>query len=176
MSERILIVDDDETFYRILGRALRQRGFAVNAATNIAEAQQLAQQMTFDRAIVDLCLQKESGLQLIGPLLALQPSLAILILTGYASVSTAVVAIKQGAINYLPKPAHATQILQAFEDNPDLPSEEPSPINLKRLEWEHLQQVLQANQGNISATARQLNLHRRTLQRKLAKRPSPDKN
>ena len=123
--------------------------------------------------ILDLKLEQESGLSILQQLKQLQPQMDILILTGYSSISTAVEAIKLGAINYLCKSASADEIVAAFENteaNVQVPMED-SPPSVNRLEWEHIQRVLNENQGNISATARSLGMHRRTLQRKLQKRP-----
>src|SRR5690606_32902506 len=120
----------------------------------------------FTKAVVDLKLANESGLNLIRQLKEQSPLLDIVMLTGYSSISTAVDAIKSGAINYLCKPADATDILAAFELRADEELELPSnPPSIDRLEWEHIQKVLQENDGNISATARSLGMHRRTLQR-----------
>jgi two-component system response regulator RegA len=123
--------------------------------------------------VVDLRLATDSGLRLIPPLIAAHPGIRILLLTGYASIATAVEAIKLGAVHYLPKPAGVDDILQALgrsEGDPDAPAPE-EPMSVDRLEWEHIQKVLAENDGNLSATARALKMHRRTLQRKLAKRP-----
>lgn len=173
MTECILIVDDDDTLRHILERALRRREFSVASAATIEEALALAQQESFDKAIVDLKLAHESGLQLIPQLLAIQPNLAIVMLTGYSSIATAVEAIKLGAINYLCKPADADEILQSFEKREGNPATDVNaePPSVNRLEWEHIQKVLAEHDGNISATARALGMHRRTLQRKLQKRP-----
>ncbi|MCB1824648.1 MAG: response regulator transcription factor [Candidatus Competibacteraceae bacterium] len=169
----LLLVDDDPTFCRVLGLALNRRGFAVVAAHGGAEALQQARREPPEYAIVDLNLAGDSGLGLIPDLLSLVPAIRIVVLTGYASIATAVEAIKLGAVNYLAKPADADQILAAFgaiEGDPAAPVN-ARPLSVNRLEWEHIQRVLRDNDGNISATARQLNMHRRTLQRKLAKRP-----
>ncbi len=172
MTRDFLLIDDDETFLQVLARVLARRGIGAVVATTGKQALHLADHQSFAAVIVDLCLAQESGLPLIAPLRARQPTAALLVLTGYASIATAVAAVKQGATDYLPKPATVTQILRAVAvEAPPSVSVPDHPINLSRLEWEHLQRVLQDNQGNLSATARQLKLHRRTLQRKLAKRP-----
>lgn len=168
-----LLVDDDEAFVQVLTRAFQRQGFSTCSATSIEQAQELAAQHRFQRAVVDLKIADTSGLSLIAELKHRQPELEIVMLTGYSSVATAVEAVKLGAINYLCKPANVSDILQAFthiEGNPeiDIPNERPS---IDRLEWEHIQTVLAENNGNISATARALGMHRRTLQRKLNKRP-----
>ncbi|MBC7183218.1 MAG: response regulator, partial [Marinobacter sp.] len=123
----------------------------------------------FDRCVLDLNLAGESGLQLLPELLDMRPDLDILVLTGYGSIATAVEAMRRGAINYLCKPVTVNQLLAGFEPldgSPDLRNEPPS---VEEMEWEHIQRVLNENNGNVSATARALNMHRRTLQRKLQK-------
>jgi len=169
----LLLVDDDATFCQVLGLALSRRGFAVHTAYGSAAALQLARVRPPEYAVVDLNLAGDSGLGLIVELLALDPAIRIVVLTGYASIATAVEAIKLGAVNYLAKPADADQVLAAFAatgGDPTIPVN-VRPLSIGRLEWEHIQRVLRENGGNISATARQLGMHRRTLQRKLAKRP-----
>ncbi len=169
----LLIVDDDATFASILARAMTRRGYRVFAASNGEEALALCLENRPDKAVVDLKLNNESGLNLLPQLKTLHPTIEVLILTGYSSISTAVEAIKMGASNYLCKPASVDDILSAFEGvtpNPEVPINE-SPPSVERLEWEHIQRVLAENDGNISATARSLGMHRRTLQRKLQKRP-----
>lgn len=169
----LLLVDDDTTFCRVLGLALNRRGFAVVTAHGGAEALERARVEPPEYAVVDLNLAGDSGLSLIPDLLALDPATRIVVLTGYASIATAVEAIKLGAVNYLAKPADADQVLAAFAatgGDSGVPVS-ARPLSVNRLEWEHIQRVLRDNDGNISATARQLGMHRRTLQRKLAKRP-----
>jgi len=173
MSREFLVVDDDPTFTRVLARALTRRGFNVNVARSVPEALERAQAIPPELASVDLKMEGPSGLELIAALQAINPEVRILILTGYASIATAVDAIKLGAVNYLPKPADADQILAALEQV-SADAERPigsDPMSVERLEWEHIQKVLSAHDGNISATARALGMHRRTLQRKLQKRP-----
>lgn len=172
MALDFLLVDDDEAFCRVLQRALERRQFSVAVAHDSASALALASSAQPRRAVVDLKLAEESGLRLIAALHALDPPPAIVMLTGYSSIATAVEAVKLGAVNYLCKPAGTAEILAAFEGgtNPDLPLP-AAPISVERLEWEHIQRVLQEHAGNISATARALGMHRRTLQRKLQKRP-----
>jgi two-component system response regulator RegA len=168
-----LIVDDDPTFLHVLERALLKREFSVASAKDIASALQHTHQYLFSKAIIDLKLGDDSGLHLIRELKQCQPEIEIVILTGYSSISTAVEAIKLGATNYLCKPADANDILSAFKIQASLVNDttDYTPLSVERLEWEHIQKVLQENQGNISATARSLGMHRRTLQRKLQKRP-----
>ena len=169
----LLLVDDDATFCRVLGLALNRRGFAVVTARDSATALRLAAADPPEYAVLDLNLAGDSGLLLIPELLALEPATRIVVLTGYASIATAVEAIKLGAVNYLPKPTDADQVVAAFGATTGDPATPVNarPLSVNRLEWEHIQRVLRDNDGNISATARQLGMHRRTLQRKLAKRP-----
>jgi two-component system response regulator RegA len=176
MSETLidfLIVDDDPTLAGMLERVLQRRGFSSRAASNSAQALQLTKDFLFSKAIVDLKLGKDSGLILIRELISIQPNVAIVMLTGYSSISTAVEAVKSGAVNYLCKPADLDDILAAFGSQSAAPltPESYTPISVDLLEWEHIQKVLQEQGGNISATARALGMHRRTLQRKLQKRP-----
>lgn len=172
LPEVFLVVDDDLAFSKVLQRALARRGYQTHIAHSIGEALQLTHSVTFSHAIIDLKLAQESGLTLIRELKGRQPAIDIVMLTGYSSISTAVEAIKLGALNYLCKPADTEDILAAFQMKSENRIEIPSnPLSIDRLEWEHIQKVLQENQGNISATARSLGMHRRTLQRKLQKRP-----
>lgn len=169
----LLLVDDDPVFCRVLSLALSRRGFKVTVAHGGATALQQAQLDPPEYAVVDLNLAGDSGLELIPRLLDLNSAIRIVVLTGYASLATAVEAIKLGATNYLAKPADADEVLAAFGTQLGTLAVPISsrPLSVNRLEWEHIQRVLHDNDGNISATARQLGMHRRTLQRKLAKRP-----
>ncbi|TQV80120.1 response regulator transcription factor [Exilibacterium tricleocarpae] len=172
-NQTLLIIDDDEVFTRVLSRALGRRGYHIVTAANGTDAIAALEEQAVDKAIVDLKIARESGLQLIPTLKQVQPSLAIVMLTGYSSITTAVEAIKLGAVNYLCKPADTDEILAAFDavgGNPDTAITHRPP-SVDRLEWEHIQKVLAEHDGNISATARALGMHRRTLQRKLQKRP-----
>lgn len=173
MTKKILIIDDDEHFVRTLNRSLSRQGHQAATATDAATACQQCQQFQPDWVTLDLRMEQESGLNLIPELLAIKPDLRIVMLTGYASIATAVEAVKLGAFNYLHKPATLNELLKAFgeetttEDPADTEAE--SLMSVERLEWEHIQRVLTEHDGNISATARALNMHRRTLQRKLQK-------
>ncbi|WP_420600062.1 response regulator transcription factor [Neptuniibacter sp.] len=173
MKERFLIVDDDPAFTRVLSRAMTRREYEVQVARSAEEAEQLIENWVPDLATVDLKMDGNSGLSLIPKLRQSNTAMKILMLTGYASIATAVEAIKLGATQYLPKPADAEQILTALNkveaDTEVAVTEQPMSVN--RLEWEHIQKVLKEHEGNISATARALGMHRRTLQRKLLKRP-----
>jgi two-component system, response regulator RegA len=175
MIERpsLLLVDDDATFRSVLSRALEKRGFAVTTADSVEQALPLACANPPEYAVLDLKMDGASGLVLVQKLHELDAATRIVMLTGYASIATAVEAIKLGATQYLSKPANADEIVAAFGHNAstDVPLE-AQPATVERLEWEHIQRILHENGDNISATARILNMHRRTLQRKLAKRPS----
>ena len=174
----LLLVDDDPTFVRVLARALGSRGFEVITASNFDEARVLTRQYLPRYCVLDLKLGEENGLRLIPELHMLVPDLRVLLLTGYASIATAVEAIKRGAHDYLSKPVDADAVVRALLDGdssdpdeyepPDAPE---APLALRRLEWEHIQRVLTECDGNISETARRLGMHRRTLQRKLSKHP-----
>jgi two-component system response regulator RegA len=168
----LLLVDDDAIFRAVLCRALEKRGYAVTAANSVEQAIPLAQANPPEYAVVDLKMDGASGLVLIRALHELDPATRIVALTGYASIATAVEAIKLGATQYLSKPANADEIVAAFGHSASAETPlNPQPPSVERLEWEHIQRVLHGHEGNISATARALNMHRRTLQRKLAKRP-----
>ena len=174
---KLLLVEDDEVFAQVMQRALSQRNFDTAHAHDRDSALQRVGDTRFDFAILDLNLGTDTSLGLIPRLRESNPEMRILILTGYASITTAVDAIKLGANNYLAKPADIEEILAALleedtvETDGSLPAEGLEPMSVRRLEWEHIQKVLKENDGNISATARQLKMHRRTLQRKLQKRP-----
>ena len=169
----LLVVDDDTTFARVLADAFDKRGFAVRLAHNVAEGLAVANEESPEYAVVDLKMPGPSGLELVARLKQLDENTRIVVLTGYASVATAVEAIKLGAIHYLTKPADADEVLAAFGRTAGDAATpvETRPLSVARLEWEHIQKVLNECGGNISETARRLAMHRRTLQRKLAKRP-----
>jgi two-component system response regulator RegA len=170
MKESILVVDDDHLMRTRLVRALADRDFDAVGAENATEALAIAEQHPPSRAVIDLRLQESSGMDLIRTLAEKYPETRLLLLTGYGSMATAVDAIRAGAENVLPKPADADDVLAAFDGALDTPAEESAP-SLARAEWEHIQRVLADCGGNISEAARRLGLHRRSLQRKLAKRP-----
>ena len=170
----LLLVDDDPTFCRVLGQALEKRGFEVFSATDIQGGLELSGDHNPEYAVIDLRIGHDSGLELVQKLKAMDTDMRILVLTGYASIATAVEAIKLGAVHYLTKPASADDIISALERDAGDPAVPPAenPLSVRRLEWEHLQKVLMENDGNISAAARALGMHRRTLQRKLNKKPA----
>ena len=174
----LLIVDDDPTFARVLGRALSSRGFEVITTDNADDARALTRRHQPRYCVLDLKLGDENGLRLIPELQSLVPDIRVLLLTGYASIATAVEAIKRGAHDYLAKPVDADAVVRGLLDGDAGPAEgddlvdaPDAPLPLRRLEWEHIQRVLTECEGNISETARRLGMHRRTLQRKLSKHP-----
>ena len=174
-QQYFLLVDDDEIFCSILSRALERREISTSTANSPQQAIKLMQQLgnVFSHAVIDLNMGKESGLALIPQLLSLDAQLKIIVLTGYSSIATTVEAIKRGASNYLCKPASVDEILAAFNENNINEQKKVSskPLSVDRLEWEYIQKTLSENEGNVSATARTLGMHRRTLQRKLQKKP-----
>ena len=173
LRPRILLVDDDEVFTRVMERGFERRGYATRACASAAEALAACAAFGPSHILLDLNMPGTSGLVALPRLLEQAPTARLVVLTGYSSIATAVEATRAGATNYLCKPATIDEILQAFDDSQAatataIPAD---PISVERLEWEHIQRVLQDNDGNISATARALGMHRRTLQRKLQKRP-----
>ena len=179
MNEAILLVEDDATFSATLARALKRRGYEVHVAATPELAMEAAHDEAPDWIVLDLNLAGASGLGLLPRLRDALPGARIVVLTGYASISTAVDAIKLGAVQYLAKPVDVETLLRAFSHSLDAaPASSGAapppvvPMSVDRMEWEHIQRVLREHQGNISATARALNMHRRTLQRKLLKRPA----
>ena len=168
----ILVVDDDDIFRRRLVRAFVDRGWTAHGAADLTEAREALAEASFERLVLDLRLERESGLDLLADTADL--STAVVVLTGYESIATAIQAVRSGAVNYLPKPASADEILAAFEVRvEDQPVELPPTPSLARTEWEHINRVLADCGGNISEAARRLGLHRRSLQRKLQKYPPP---
>jgi two-component system response regulator RegA len=182
--KRFLIIDDDEAFSYVLARSIRKRGYTADIAHDDQSALEAltaaSPQEAITHVILDLKLAETNGLQLLPRLLAANDTLQVVVLTGYASVATTVEAIKQGAVNYLSKPAKVEEIFAAFDEDStgthdiELSSQdiEDNPLSVQRVEWEYIQRQLIANDHNVAATARALGMHRRTLQRKLQKRPS----
>ena len=170
----LLIVDDDSTFCTVLANAMTKRGFNVTCAHTVEQALECVETCPPEYAIIDLRLPGTSGLTLVEKLNALDPGTRIVMLTGYASIATAVEAIKLGAMHYLAKPVDVNEIMMAFERTTGDADVQISahPLSVGRLEWEYIQRVLNENKGNVSVTARALNMHRRTLQRKLTKNPA----
>jgi two-component system response regulator RegA len=173
----ILLVDDDRPFRERLAQAFVHRGFVVETAADYDEAVERAQMCCPRRAIVDLRMPGRSGLELVRALIELDSEIEVLVLSGYGSISTAVDAIRLGAINFLPKPADVDDILTAFDRGTTevaIDEEDPTSVpSLARAEWEHINRVLAECDGNVSLAARRLGIHRRSLQRKLQK-PAPE--
>ncbi len=171
----ILLVDDEVTFRQRLERAFARRGFTVFAAGNHDEALQLVRAHHPTLAVIDLKMEGRSGLEVLTDALAIAPELKAVVLTGFGSIATATEAIRRGAVNYIPKPADVDDILRALGLAAPVPEANKAtdfePPTLARAEWEHIQRVLADCEGNISAAAERLGLHRRTLQRKLYKYP-----
>ena len=170
---KLLLIDDDAAFCEVLSRALQRHDYTVTVSQSVTDASEKIKDALFDYAVVDLRIGQESGLSMVKQLIAVQPDIKIVVLTGYVSIATAVEAIKLGAKQYLTKPADVGEIIEGFGKAEGDVCVEPAvnPMSVKRLEWEHLQKVLQEHHGNISAAARAMDMHRRTLQRKLQKKP-----
>jgi len=179
---KLLLIEDDLPFANTLKRRLEKNGYSCWHVDNVNEALLACHQHKPEYILLDMKLHDESGLSLITPMRKLLPNTRIILLTGYASISTAVDAIKLGADDYLSKPIDTQTLLAALNNcnvsqlnksnNQQIQNEEVEvTLSAEQVEWQHIQQVLKYNDGNISATARQLSMHRRTLQRKLQKRP-----
>lgn len=177
MTMRMLVVDDDPAFRDAMRRGLVREGLEVQVAEDAEAGLARVQAFRPQRILLDLNLPGRSGLLALPAFRQACPEARIVILTGYSSIATAVKAIKQGAENYLCKPATVRDVLQAFEEDAPGAGQESDvsvpdePLSVDRLEWEYIQTMLDRHEGNISATAKALGMHRRTLQRKLAKRP-----
>lgn len=167
----LLLLDDDEPFLRRLSRAMEKRGFAPVEAGSVAEGKTIAATRAPAFAVVDLRLEDGNGLDVVEMLREKRPDSRIVVLTGYGAIATAVAAVKIGATDYMSKPADANDITNALlarsEDKPPPPE---NPMSADRVRWEHIQRVFELCDRNVSETARRLNMHRRTLQRILAKR------
>jgi two-component system response regulator RegA len=172
-ARRLLLVDDDETFRERLSRALAARELDVVAAADPTTALAAARRAKLDFAVVDLKMPGGSGLDLVRDLVALDPELRIVVLTGYGSIASAVEALHRGAHHYLSKPADADEIVSALEGDKaaPVPLGAAPPPTLARAEWEHLSRILGDCDGNVSEAARRLGITRRTLQLKLKKDP-----
>jgi two-component system response regulator RegA len=171
LDHRLLIVDDDKSFLERLARAMESRGFEVTTAGSVAEG--LAQVASFPPAfaVVDMRLGDGNGIEVISALKERRPDARGVILTGYGNIATAVTAVKFGAVDYLAKPADADDVYAALTAAPGRKAEPPEkPMSADRVRWEHIQRVYELCGRNVSETARRLNMHRRTLQRILAKR------
>jgi len=175
LPEPILVVDDDDAFRTRLTRALADRGYAVTVASGIEEARRSIGATPPASAVLDLRLGDGDGLDLLHELLAAVPSCRAMVLTGYGSIATAVSAMRAGAHNFVAKPVDVDDVIAALGDPPRPIELAPGASrSLARVEWETIQRVLAECDGNVSETARRLGLHRRTLQRKLAKYPPPE--
>ena len=167
----LLIVDDDEPFLRRLTRAMEKRGFEVTAVDSVAAARAVAETHPPAYAVVDLRLEDGNGLSVVGALRERRPDARIVVLTGYGAIASAVAAVKIGATDYLAKPADANDVTSALlASGTGKPQPPEHPMTADRIRWEHIQRVYELCDRNVSETARRLNLHRRTLQRMLAKR------
>lgn len=166
-----LVLDDDGPFLQRLARALTQRGFLVSAVSSSSEAKDIARLNPPAFAVLDLRLEDGSGLDVVQVLQEYRPEARAVILTGYGAIATAVAAVKAGAVDYLAKPADVEDIVKALTAQPDeKPAPPDNPMSADRVRWEHIQRVYELCNHNVSETARRLNMHRRTLQRILAKR------
>jgi two-component system response regulator RegA len=167
----LVIVDDDKAFLQRLARAMETRGFEVRVGNSVAEGLDLIRQKPPAFAVVDMRLEDGNGLDVIAELSKLRPNARSIVLTGYGNFATAVSAVKLGAVDYLAKPADADDVTDALLAPPDAKAPPPdNPMSADRVRWEHIQRVYELCNRNVSETARRLNMHRRTLQRILAKR------
>ncbi|HKL69116.1 ActR/PrrA/RegA family redox response regulator transcription factor [Salibaculum sp.] len=167
----LLILDDDEAFLRRLAKAMEKRGFAVETAESVAAGTAIAKARPPAYAVVDLRLEDGNGLDVVEVLREQRPDSRIVVLTGYGAIATAVAAVKMGATDYMSKPADARDVTNALLATGDeLPPPPDNPMSADRVRWEHIQRVYELCDRNVSETARRLNMHRRTLQRILAKR------
>jgi two-component system response regulator RegA len=167
----ILLVDDDEAFLKRLAKAMERRGFSVEMAGSVAAGKAIATARPPAYAVVDLRLEDGNGLDVVEVLRERRPDSRIVVLTGYGAIATAVAAVKIGATDYLSKPADANDVINALLQTGDtLPPPPENPMSADRVRWEHIQRVYELCDRNVSETARRLNMHRRTLQRILAKR------
>jgi len=171
IERRLLIVDDDKPFLERLARAMESRGFSVTTAESVSEGLAQVAAMSPDYAVVDMRLGDGNGIEVISALKERRPEARAVVLTGYGNIATAVTAVKLGAVDYLAKPADADDVYAALTAGPGQKAEPPEkPMSADRVRWEHIQRVYELCGRNVSETARRLNMHRRTLQRILAKR------
>lgn len=167
----LLLVDDDDAFLRRLAKAMEKRGFEVETAVAVAAGREIAMARPPAFAVCDLRLEDGNGLDVVEVIRDKRPDSRIVVLTGYGAIATAVAAVKMGATDYLSKPADANDITAALlASGADLPPPPDNPMSADRVRWEHIQRVYELCDRNVSETARRLSMHRRTLQRILAKR------
>ncbi|MEE2773724.1 MAG: ActR/PrrA/RegA family redox response regulator transcription factor [Pseudomonadota bacterium] len=167
----LLLLDDDEPFVRRLSRAMERRGFSVVTALTVSQGKKLVEKSCPNYAVIDLRLEDGSGLEIVELVRLKRPDARIVVLTGYGAIATAVAAVKIGATDYLAKPADAADVMNALIANKEKKPPPPeNPMSADRVRWEHIQRVFELCNRNVSETARRLNMHRRTLQRILAKR------
>lgn len=167
----LLLVDDDELFVKRLARAMEKRGFIPETAQSVAQGKAIAEARPPAYAVIDLRLEDGNGLDVVEVLRERRPDCRIVVLTGYGAIATAVAAVKIGAIDYLSKPADANEVVRALLARGEaLPPPPDNPMSADRVRWEHIQRIYEMCERNVSETARRLNMHRRTLQRILAKR------
>lgn len=166
----LLLVDDDEVFLNRLARAMEKRGFQVVCAGSVSAARDILKDNAPAHAVVDLRLEDGSGLDVVDALREAREDARIVVLTGYGAIATAVAAVKMGATDYLAKPADADEVTRALLSAGTLPPPPETPMSADRVRWEHIQRVYEQCDRNVSETARRLHMHRRTLQRILAKR------
>lgn len=167
----LVVVDDDKPFLQRIVRAMETRGFDVRGASSVSEGIDLIRERAPAFAVVDMRLEDGNGLDVIAELAHLKPDARAIVLTGYGNIATAVTAVKLGAVDYLAKPADADDVTDALLAPPNSKAQPPeNPMSADRVRWEHIQRVYELCNRNVSETARRLNMHRRTLQRILAKR------
>ncbi len=167
----LLLVDDDKPFLSRFSRAMEARGFSVRMAESVAEGIREIRASPPAYAVIDMRLEDGNGLDVVGMLNDLRPDSRVIVLTGYGNITTAVAAVKMGAVDYLAKPADADDVFAALMATPDKNAPPPeNPMSADRVRWEHIQRIYELCDRNVSETARKLNMHRRTLQRILAKR------
>jgi len=169
-DKTLLLLDDDAPLRTRLGRALEGRGFQVTLAGSVSEAIGAIKSAAPAFAVVDMRLEDGSGLGVVEAIHAARPGAKVIMLTGYGNIASAVAAVKAGAVDYLPKPADADDVVRALLAREDGPAPPENPMSADRVRWEHIQRVYELCGHNVSETARRLNMHRRTLQRILAKR------
>ncbi|MEO9651275.1 MAG: ActR/PrrA/RegA family redox response regulator transcription factor [Roseobacter sp.] len=170
-DKSMLLLDDDEPFLRRLAKAMEKRGFEVETVGSVTAGRAVATARPPAYAVVDLRLEDGNGLDVVEVLREKRPDVRVVVLTGYGAIATAVAAVKIGAVDYLSKPADASDIVNALLNRgDDLPPPPENPMSADRVRWEHIQRIYELCDRNVSETARRLNMHRRTLQRILAKR------